>query len=127
MRHKRIHLRDTGDTKPHFGINPQHTGWSDGFNIDFGWWFLAIRNKKSGTKNGKFFELGYGIHERRMRRMRKSDAFRLGRQEAAANILESWISEEGYVVPITLILPRYDLVYEYGRVHQLRINVKKGY
>ncbi len=116
----RIHLRHTGGDKPHFGMNSMWNGWRAGFNIDLGYWFIAVRRKTKGEVHRPLVEFGFGKAQQRDLRMRKSEAFKRGRQEGAKGVFESWISEEGHYWLIEDLLKKYDLVYENDRVREVR-------
>lgn len=116
----RIHLRHTGGTKPSFRINPILGGWTAGFNIDFGYWFIAVRKKRKGEVKREFIDLKFGKAQQRNIRMRRSEAFKWGRQEGAMLVFEAWISEEGHYWLIQDLLDRHDLEYKYDRVRPKR-------
>lgn len=112
----RIHLRHTGGDKPHFGMSPMWNGWDAGFNIDLGYWFIAVRRKVEGEVKRELVDFKFGKGQQRDLRMRKSREYKIGRQEGARWVFEAWISEEGHYWLIEDLMKKYDLVYENDRV-----------
>lgn len=58
MRKWRYYLRDLGQRKPKFGVYDRFS--APGYNVYFGWWFLAIRKNSVFRKNDSFLDLGMG-------------------------------------------------------------------
>ena len=44
----KIHLRDTGSSKPKIGISKVTCGW--GFNVTFGYWVVGVRDNHNCTQ-----------------------------------------------------------------------------
>lgn len=118
----RIHLRHTGSDKPSFRINPMWSGWRAGFNIAFGYWFLAIRRRRPNEVKRPLVEFSFGKSQQRNIRMRKSSWFKHGEQDAARWIIEGWIYEQGLTEENRHYLEVYNLYYENDRVLPLRLD-----
>lgn len=112
----RIHLRHTGRDKPTFGIGPMLVGgWYAGFNIDMGYWFIAVRRKRKGEVKRPLVELDFGKSMQRETRMYKSVNYRRGVQDGAKNVFQMWANEESpYWLTIDL-MERYDLTWDKDR------------
>jgi hypothetical protein len=119
----RVYLRHSGKDKPEFGFCPVFRGWKYGFNINFFYWFLAIRKRKPGEVKRKLVDMKFGKAMQRRYRMHKSEAYLTGRQDGAMSVFQSWINEEGCYWLIKDLLPLYHLTYENDRVRPKRINV----
>ena len=97
------------------------TGWGNGFNIKFGYWFVAIRRKRKGEVKRPLVDLKFGKSQQRESRMRKSIAYKRGYQEGARSVFTQWISEESCYYLIEDLLKYYDLEY----IHDM-VRIKKS-